>query len=367
MTNEQLNREYTKQLEAKAARLTKLLSPFDAPNPTIFASSPKHYRMRAEFRVWHEGEDLYHIMFDQETKQKYRVDQLPAACSTINKVMAILIDEVRNIPVLRRKLFQVDYLCGLSEELVISLLYHKQLEDEWEEAARELKQTLSKRFNVNLIGRARKQKVVIDQDFIVETLPVNGKTFFFKHTENSFTQPNAEVNCSMIEWALSVCGDTSADLLELYCGAGNFSLPLAQKFRKVIGTEIAKPSVSAAQYSIERNNIDNVDIVRLSAEEFVEAMNGKREFERLKGIDLSSYDFSTVLVDPPRAGLDPASTSMIQAYDEIVYISCNPETLANNLKQLCQTHFIEACALFDQFPFTHHIEVGVKLKRRAEP
>ncbi|NMH61476.1 tRNA (uridine(54)-C5)-methyltransferase TrmA [Alteromonas ponticola] len=365
MTREQLNSEYTEQLHEKTTRLTQLLSPFDAPTPAVFASSPEHFRMRAEFRVWHEGDDLYHIMFDQQSKAKYRVDQLPAACTTINQAMTALINEIRHMPTLRRKLFQVDYLCGLSNELVISLLYHKQLDTEWEKAARELKQTLSQQFSVNLIGRARKQKVVIDQDYIVESLPINGTNYFFKHIENSFTQPNAEVNCDMIEWALSVCGDTSSDLLELYCGAGNFSLPLAQKFRRVIGTEIAKPSVAAAQYSIQRNQIDNVEIVRLSAEEFVEAIQGKREFSRLKGIDLTTYDFSTVLVDPPRAGLDPDSTAMIQAYNEIVYISCNPETLKDNLTQLYQTHEIEACALFDQFPFTHHIEVGVKLKRRA--
>ncbi|MCW8109612.1 tRNA (uridine(54)-C5)-methyltransferase TrmA [Alteromonas ponticola] len=365
MTDEQLDTKYTEQLTGKTARLVELLAPFEAPEPAVFSSSPEHYRMRAEFRVWHEGDDLFHIMFDQTTKQKYRVDHLPAASTTINQAMTALIDKVRATPTLRRKLFQIDYLSGLSNELVISLLYHTQLDEDWETAARELKHYLSTNFSVNIIGRARKQKIVIDQDFIIEKLPVNNRTYVFKHTENSFTQPNAEVNCKMIEWALSVCGDKSADLLELYCGAGNFSLPLAQKFRRVIGTEIAKPSVAAAQYSIERNEIDNVKIVRLSAEEFVTAMQGHREFSRLNGIDLNSYNFSTVLVDPPRAGLDPESTTMIQAYDEIVYISCNPDTLAENLKQLNQTHYIEACALFDQFPFTHHIEVGIKLKKRG--
>ncbi len=364
MTNEQLRSAYTEQLAEKSARLVNLLSPFNAPAPEIYASAPAHYRMRAEFRVWHEGDDLFHIMFNQETKQKYRVDQLPAASKTINAAMKALIENVRGIPTLRRKLFQVDYLSGLSGELVISLLYHKPLDEEWEVAARQLKEALSTEFKVHLIGRARKQKVVIEQDYIVEKLAVNNKTYLFKHVENSFTQPNAEVNCKMIEWALSVCGDAKSDLLELYCGAGNFSLPLAGKFRRVIGTEIAKPSVAAAQYSIEKNRIENVDIVRLSAEEFVEAMQGKREFARLNGIELESYNFSTVLVDPPRAGLDRESTAMIQAYDEIVYISCNPETLVENLNQLSETHQIEACALFDQFPFTHHIEAGVKLKKR---
>lgn len=356
---------YEQQLSEKVSRLSRLLAPFDAPDIQVFASASQHYRMRAEFRVWHEGDDLYHIMFDQQTKEKYRVDEFAPASTTINRAMDMLLALVRPNEVLRKKLFQIDYLSGLSEELVISLLYHRQLDEEWEAHARELKAELEKHFaKVNIIGRARKQKKVLDEDFIIERLPVNGTEYVFKHIENSFTQPNAEVNCRMIEWALSVCGQPERDLLELYCGAGNFSLPMARQYRSVIGTEIAKPSVAAAQFNIEQNGLNNIDIVRLSAEEFTEALTTGREFSRLKTIQLAEYDFATVLVDPPRAGLDDDSLAMIQGYDEIVYISCNPETLSDNLQTLTQTHRIEASALFDQFPFTHHIEAGVKLIRK---
>ena len=353
--------QYTIELQQKHARLQSLLGPFKAPDIEVYASQHKHYRVRAEFRVWHEGDDLYHIMFDPQTKEKYRVDQFPAASKTINAAMQQLMVLLKDNPMMRRKLFQIDYLSGLSDELVISLLYHKPLDEEWREAATQLQQTLSQQFTVNLIGRARKQKEVIGNDFIIEQLPVNNRTYEFKHIENSFTQPNARVNCDMIEWALKVCGAPDRDLLELYCGAGNFSLPMASQYRKVIGTEIAKPSVAAAQFNIARNNIENVDIVRLAAEDFTAAMRGERTFTRLEGINLKEYDFATVLVDPPRAGLDDESLRMIQDYEEIVYISCNPETLSQNLTRLCETHHIEAAALFDQFPFTHHIETGVKL------
>lgn len=355
---------YQQQLDEKEQRLNALLDTFDAPAAQVFASAPTHYRMRAEFRVWHEGDDLYHIMFDPQTKEKYRVDNFEPASETINAAMQKLMELVRPNPVLRKKLFQVDYLSGLSNELVISLLYHRQLDDEWEAAARQLQADLGEYFTVNIIGRARKQKVVLANDFIIERLPVNGTDFVFKHIENSFTQPNAEVNCRMIEWALDACPTTERDLLELYCGAGNFSVPLAQRFRHVIGTEIAKPSVAAAQYNIEANGTDNVKIVRLSAEDFTAAMRQERTFTRLEGIDLQEYDFGTVLVDPPRAGLDADSLAMIQAYDEIVYISCNPDTLSDSLATLCETHTITHTALFDQFPFTHHIEAGVRLTRK---
>lgn len=358
-------KNYQAQLDEKVTRLGDLLSPFNAPKLEVFSSQPTHYRMRAEFRVWHEGDDLYHIMFNQETKEKYRVDAFPPACETINRAMTALLEHVRPSEVLRKKLFQIDYLSALSGELVISLLYHRQLDDEWEQQARALKQSLETEFKkVNIIGRARKQKRVIGDDFVIERLPIKDRTFIFKHIENSFTQPNASVNCSMIEWALDCVTPLTGDLLEMYCGAGNFSLPLALHFDNVVGTEIAKPSVQAAQFNIEQNKLNNVKIVRLAAEEFTQAMKGERTFSRLEGIELKDYNFTTVLVDPPRAGLDVESLKMIQDYDNIVYISCNPETLAQNLELLCETHEISAAALFDQFPFTHHVEAGVLLSRK---
>ena len=199
---------------------------------------------------------------------------------------------------------------------------------------------------------------------MIERLPIKGKEFVFKHIENSFTQPNAEVNCKMIEWALDASNNAQGDLVEFYCGAGNFSLPLAQNFHRVVGTEIAKPSVEAAQYNINKNQLNNVEIVRLAAEEFTQAMRGERTFTRLGNIDLTTYDFNTVLVDPPRSGLDNQTLALIAQFETIIYISCNPITLQNNMKQLVKTHKVIDFALFDQFPYTEHIETGVVMRKK---
>ena len=99
--------------------------------------------------------------------------------------------------------------------------------------------------------------------------------------------------------------------------------------------------------------------------EVAEAIEGRRTFRRLKnaGIDLKQYDFKTVFVDPPRAGMDTESCKMVQRFERILYISCNPSTLRDNLDTLCQTHKVTRFALFDQFPYTSHIEAGVLLER----
>ncbi|MGB7802656.1 tRNA (uridine(54)-C5)-methyltransferase TrmA [Buttiauxella sp.] len=366
MTPEHLPIEqYDAQLAEKVARLQSMMAPFAAPAPEVFRSPVSHYRMRAEFRIWHDEDDLYHIMFDQQTKQRIRVNSFPAASSLINALMPAMLDGVRYIPALRHKLFQIDYLTTISNQAVVSLLYHRKLGEEWQQHAETLRDNLrAQGFNVHLIGRATKTKIELDQDFIDERLTVAGKEMIYRQVENSFTQPNAAMNVHMLEWALDATQGSKGDLLELYCGNGNFSLALARNFNQVLATEIAKPSVAAAQYNIAANQIDNVQIIRMAAEEFTQAMNGVREFNRLKGIDLKSYQCETIFVDPPRSGLDADTVKMVQAYPRILYISCNPQTLCENLETLSETHNVSRLALFDQFPYTHHMECGVWLTRK---
>lgn len=97
-----------------------MMAPFSDLVPEVFRSPVSHYRMRAEFRIWHDGDDLYHIIFDQQTKSRIRVDSFPAASELINQLMTAMIAGVRNNPVLRHKLFQIDYLTTLSNQAVVS-------------------------------------------------------------------------------------------------------------------------------------------------------------------------------------------------------------------------------------------------------
>ena len=357
---------YAELLAEKQQKLTALLSPFAAPDLQVFTSPTQHFRMRAEFRIWHDGDDFYHIMFDQQSKQRYRVDNFPIASELINRMMTALLPLLKQQMILHHRLFQIDYLSTQSQQIIVSLLYHKTLDEDWQTAAQTLRSQLQQQgFNVQIVGRASKQKICLEQDYVDEILHVHGKDYIYRQVENSFTQPNAAVNSKMLEWAVDCTRNSQGDLLELYCGNGNFSIALAQNFRKVLATEISKPSVAAAQFNIAANQINNLQIIRMSAEEFTQAMQGVREFNRLKGIDLKAYECNTIFVDPPRAGLDAETVKLVQQYERILYISCNPHTLCDNLQTLSQTHSIEKAALFDQFPYTEHMEAGVRLVRKG--
>ncbi|MEJ6475992.1 tRNA (uridine(54)-C5)-methyltransferase TrmA [Pseudoalteromonas piscicida] len=354
---------YEQQLTEKAERISSQFAQFNAPTLEVYDSATRHYRQRCEFRVWHDGDDLFHIMFDQQTKEKIRVDSFDPGAPLVNEMMQVMIDKLKDNELLRRKLFQIDYLTTLSGEVLISLLYHKQLDEAWQNAMQTLRTELQQHYTVDFIGRARKQKVVFGNDYVTEKLTVNGKEYIYQQVENSFTQPNAEVNQKMLAWAQDISEPLSNDLLELYCGNGNFSIALAGSFNKVLATEISKSSVKSAQFNIAANQVDNLDIIRMSSEEFTQAMKGQK-FSRLDGIDLQSYNCQTILVDPPRAGMDELTCRLVSNYDNIIYISCNPDTLERDLTLLCETHKIARFAIFDQFPYTHHIESGVYLTRK---
>jgi len=356
--------QYDQQLADKVSRLNQLLPEQVASLPqAVFPSVPKHYRARAEFRVWHEGDDTDYVMFDQDTKEKVAIKDCPMAILAIAELMPRLMAEIVRQPVLRQRLFQVDFLATLSGEMLVTLIYRKSIEGDlaWLEAANDLKRMLP---ITHVIGRARKQKICVDKDYVIESLQVDGKVFQYQQIENSFTQPNAEMAQNMLHWARKVAAGSEGDLIELYCGNGHFSIALSEHFNRVLATEISKTSVASAEFNIALNHISNVDVVKMAAEEISQALAGERTFFRMREIDLSSYDFQTIFVDPPRSGLDDLTRKMVSEYDTIIYISCHPETLARDLQSITQTHDIIETAMFDQFPYTQHIESGVFLKRR---
>jgi tRNA (uracil-5-)-methyltransferase len=361
---------YFQLLAQKKALITEQFDEFSLPDVEVFASPVSAYRMRVEFRVWHDGEDLDYVMFTPGSNHEHtKVNSCAMASSIIQQHMFVLLELIKPVEILRQRLFQIDFLSTSSGELLISLLYHKAIGEQWQIAAQVLQKSLAltstPEQTVELIGRARKTKLALGRDHVIERMQIDGSSMLYQQVENSFTQPNAKVCQHMLHWALDVTKNLGGDLVELYCGNGNFSLPLARNFNQVIATEISKSSVNSAKYNIKLNQIDNVKILRMSSEEFSQALQGVREFRRLKQSDvvLADYRFSTVLVDPPRSGLDQNTLGQVANYDNIVYVSCNPATLQLNLLALAQSHHITRFAIFDQFPYTDHLEIGVFLER----
>jgi len=350
---------YPALLEEKVAFIRNLFDQYPADEINVFDSPVRHFRMRTEFRIWHDEAGLHYIMFDKSNQgEKVFITEFPQACENISSLMQPLLLEIQKFSSLADKLFQIDFLSTLNNETLVTLIYHKKLDAEWQQFAVKLEE----KFNIFIVGRARKQKITVSQDYVIEKLKINNVTFQYQQNENSFTQPNAIVCQKMLSWAQNKCTNSTDDLLELYCGNGNFTLPLSIHFQKVLANEISKSSVNCAQNNINTNNLTNINILRMSSEEISQALSGVRKFRRMADIDINNYRFSTVFVDPPRAGLDEKTLEFISQFQKIIYISCNPLTLKENLQKLNQ-FTIKHLALFDQFPYTNHIECGMVLEK----
>ncbi len=348
---------YKEQLNYK---INQIKEDFKIENLDILTSEDSHFRNRSEFKIYHDGDQITYAMSRLDRKGVIRIDSCSIISPIIDKFMPILIKEIEPISILEQRLFAIEFLSSTTNNLLITLIYHKKIDQEWEEEAKKL----SEKLNIEIIGRSRKVKKVINKEYIDETLIINKKEYHYRLYDTGFTQPNALVNQKMIGWVKDQIEVTNHDLLELYCGHGNFTIPLSEQFRFVLATEISKTSIRTAKENCILNQTENIDFIRLSSEELTSALKKEREFNRLRDIDLDQYNFSHVFVDPPRAGLDEKTLNFITQFENIIYISCNPETLKRDLEALTDKFEIKNFAVFDQFAYTEHLECGVILKRK---
>jgi tRNA (uracil-5-)-methyltransferase len=353
--------EYPQQLAAKAENFRQAFACFDLPEPEIIPSLPLHYRLRAEFRITHRNGQVNYAMFAPgEPKVPVVIEHFPVADQAICDLMPRLRDLLQASNTLKDRLFQVDFLATLSGERLVTLIYHQPVGPRWEAAARGLAETLQ----IPIIGRSKGKKIVVDRDWLLESFELNGRQLKYQQIEGSFSQPNGVVNRQMLAWACRQAAPLGGDLLELYCGNGNFTVALAPLFERVLATEVSKSSVLAAKYNLEANALSNVTVARLPSEDLAAVLAGSKACRDLPAETLAQYRFSTVFVDPPRSGLDAQTLALARTFDHVLYISCNPDSLKENVAALHDSHRIKACALFDQFPYTHHLESGLLLVRR---
>ena len=312
--------------------------------PLIHVSPASGYRARSEFGF---SKDAY-TMIEDAKKVYMKTSNIPH--SSIQKIMSELIALINSSEIVKKKLFQVNFRTSGSKVLV-SLIYHRPLDENWKAEALKIQNALG---HVSIIGRSKKAKVLIGDEVLEITYEINGSSFKILQNDLVFFQPNIYLYPLMMEFITGRL-ESPKDLLELYCGCGGFTLTLASRFNKIFATENNRHSIRLLKESIELNGISNIEIARLSDDETASALSKERPFRRLEHIDLDSYDFSHILVDPPRAGLSEETISISKGFKNMIYISCNPETFIRDLEKLNRE--IKSIAMFDQFANTQHLEV----------
>jgi len=177
-------------------------------------------------------------------------------------------------------------------------------------------------------------------------LPESGVDINFEPAD--FIQVNGEINRRLVEMTLKELGTQSGeDVLDLFCGLGNFTLPLARVAGKVMGVESETEMVGRARKNAELNGLDNVEFVQ--ADLFAEIQAG----------DWSRRKYARILLDPPRAGAREIIARFPRfGAHRIVYVSCHPATLARDAKILVteQGWRLTRAGVLDMFPHTSHVE-----------
>ena len=324
-----------------------------------YPSPFRAYRHRAEFSLINKKDDLSFAMTVNGRKEK--INSFPIASQKIQDLMEPLRKSIQDDAVIKEKLFQVEFQSSRSEEVMVSLIYHKNLDVDWQEKAREI----SNKLKISIIGRSKNQKIIIGNNFVTETYNCLNKDFSMRLYEQCFSQTNPFICDDMLTWVATNISRNSKDILELHCGLGTFTIPLSHLYRKVLATENSRPSIQALNDNIFLNNRKNISSGRLSGKETLEALQRKRNFRRLQDIDLDEFEIKTIFLDPPREGLDVFTIQNLINVENIIYISCGFESFKRDLKILQKTHRVLDLALFDQFPYTDHIESGAILKRIA--
>jgi tRNA (uracil-5-)-methyltransferase len=353
--------EYDEQLARKTEAFFDCMSIFYLPEVKVVASKKSHFRNRGEFRVWHEKDGGIALsMYKANGGGAIGVSVCPAMNERFSANMQAMADFIDDYPALRERLFELDFLASDDgKQMVITLIYHKPIDDQWSEAA----QAFGDRFGVGVIGRSKGKKLVAGEGHITERIVIGDKAWSYIYAEGAFSQPNGYINRAMIDHIFGLLEPSKNDYLELYCGNGNFTLPLSGKFNNALAIEVNTAALNAAKTNAANNDCDNIFFARMSAEEFANAMRKTRSFNRLKDIDLDGYSFHTALVDPPRAGLDRASLNLLDNMDRVVYVSCDQTSLRRDLEALTKTRRVASAALFDQFPYTAHMETCAILER----
>lgn len=191
------------------------------------------------------------------------------------------------------------------------------------------------------------------EDRLFYELSEFGVKFAFHPTD--FTQVNAAINEQMVSRAISWLDlQTEDQVLDLFCGLGNFTLPIATRVARVVGVEGSEALVQRGRENAQRNQLNNVEFF---AADLTQDMSQAPWAEK---------GFNKILLDPARSG----ALEIIQMLPKfnaqtIVYVSCNPATLARDAGALCQLGYeLECTGVMDMFPHTTHVESIAKFRKK---
>ncbi len=374
---------YEEQLEEKHKKLKRLLGKYGKIDPVVGMKDPHHYRCKvtATFKQKYDG-TVEAGNFSEGSRKVVPVKKCyledPVADRIIQSVADLIksfkmkvYNEKNGYGLIRYCMVRVGKNTGEIMVIIVTRSPVFPSKNNFVKALREkhpeittIVQNVNDRTDSMILGP--RDNVLYGKGYIIDKLC--GKTF--RLSPRSFYQVNPVQTELLYKKAVSLAGLTGKEtVLDAYCGTGTIGIIAADNADKVIGVELSPEAVKDAHINIKQNDVPSLT-------------NGKRPakvevYQGDAGEFLTEYyreggRVDTVIMDPPRAGSSDEFIGTLRELlpDKIVYVSCNPVTLARDLEKLTEYqpgkagYFVKTIAPYDMFPFTDHVETVVLLSKK---
>lgn len=364
----QLDVTYPQQLSFKQRTVTSLLGQFHRVEPIIGMDAPFHYRCKVSAAIGYSRGQIISGVWQSSSGRLTPVDNCALEDERAGVIIAAIkelmpgfklrsYDERTGKGFLRFVMIRIGKQSG---QILVALgtgagifpekkNFAKALAEKCPDITTIVQNISTDRLNLML---GREETVLYGPGFITDRLC----GYDFRISARSFFQINPVQTEKLYATAVEFAGlDGRQTVIDAYCGVGTIGIIAAARAKKVIAAEVNGDAVKNAAENVRLNGIKNVEVIRADAGEFMSAL--AREKEKI----------DVVFTDPPRAGCSREFLASLVKLSpaKVVYVSCNPETLARDLQFLTKNGYVvKRIRPVDMFPFTRHVEVVARLDRR---
>jgi 23S rRNA (uracil1939-C5)-methyltransferase len=314
--------------------------------PILPSPRTDHYRLRTQFSVsTSEGKQRIGF-FRQGSYALIEVDDAFLIDPLINRTLKAIRSLEHQLPLLK----EIHINATPTAQVHILFLSEQSNLPRPDAFFAGLKKTIPELIGITVFAKRKRTFALGDNRLTLESEGLK-----FNVTEGNFYQVNWEQNINVVKTALDFAGLSGDEtVLDLYCGIGNFALPLAKRAKNVIGIEAGYSAIEDAKANAKLNGIANTEFIADDLQ------------KGLKTLLQRKMKAHTIVLDPPRAGATLKTLERVLAFvpRKIIYVSCNPSTLARDLKFFHLFGFrLDRLQPVDMFPYTYHIECVAEMVR----
>lgn len=361
------NLEYEEQLKLKMSRLNSLLSKYARVKPIVRAEQPEHYRNKVQAAFASRDGRVISGIYQSSSGRIVPCDSCMLENELADKIVVTIRDMCRPFKLkpydmhTRRGFLRhvaVRYARATGEIMVVLVTAPGEFPSERSfvnELVRRHPEITTVIHNINPTSTAlflgKSSHVLYGDGYITDRLC----ELEFRISPRSFYQVNPAQTEKLYSTVKVFCNaDGTQRIIDAYCGTGTIGLSLADTAHEVIGIEVNSDAVSDAKSNARLNGIKNARFIAADAADAMARLAARGE-----GADI-------VVTDPPRAGCSMKFLKSLLALapKRIVYVSCEPETLARDLHTLTRDYRVKTIVPFDMFPYTRHVECACLLTRK---